>query len=117
MVVVVIPVTPVIEDVVVVVVVVVDGPVYGVVGGLVGIVPLNLIHCGVNVMSSIAMIASRSTPVLTPIMIYMKAKYQMMNGNEMNCFAYTSVALVKIELNATSIRCHEHLDEFVEHDE
>ncbi len=53
---------------------VVVGPVYGVVGGIVGIVPLNLTHCGVNVISSIAMIASRSAPVVTPIIIYLNKK-------------------------------------------
>ncbi len=56
-------------------VVVVDGPVYCVVVavgtvGVVGLVPLNLTHCGVNVISSNAIIASRSAPVITPIIIY-----------------------------------------------
>jgi hypothetical protein len=61
-----------------VVVVVVDGSVYTVVvvvvGGIVGIVPLNLTHCGVNVISSSTMIASRSAPVVTPIIIYLNKK-------------------------------------------
>ncbi len=52
-------------------VVVVDGPVYGVVGPGVGLVPLNIAHCGVNVISSNAMIPSRLAPVFTPITIYL----------------------------------------------
>jgi hypothetical protein len=52
-------------------VVVVDGPVYGVVGAGVGLVPLNIAHCGVNVISSNAMIPSRLAPVFTPITIYL----------------------------------------------
>jgi hypothetical protein len=64
------------------VVVVVGGPVYGVVvvggpeydvvvGGRVGVVPLYLTHCGVYVISSNAIIASRSAPVVTPMIIYL----------------------------------------------
>lgn len=51
-------------------VVVVVGPVYGVVVGGVGVVPLYAAHCGVNVISSNAIIESRSAPVFTPIIIY-----------------------------------------------
>ena len=83
---------------------------------MVGIVPLNVAHEGVNVISSNAMIASRSAPVDAPIRIYSEGNIKHVRRDEKTEWIFTSVGCVRMELRATSMRCHEHRVLLVEHD-